>query len=98
MKKEEQTTENEQLRQTPVSGSYNLSFWQKVELPFLWLYWKLSVADNKKSWHEVKKGMEPHKHNYTKIFKKQGVTFAMCDHEGCTDCDILHDEFFDNCR
>ena len=66
---------------------YNLGFWQKLQLPLLWIYWKLSVMENKKSWHEVKKGMEKHEHKFSKPFTEQGFKFLQCDHEGCNLCE-----------
>lgn len=68
---------------------YNLIWLQKIELFFLKPYWYLSVLDNKKTWHEVKKGMEKHEHKFTKVFSKQGYRFAQCEHEGCNLCECL---------
>lgn len=67
--------------------TYNLTLWQKINLPILWLYWKLSVMDNKKSWHEVKKGIEKHEHKFTTPYNYKGHDFLMCEHEGCYTCD-----------
>jgi hypothetical protein len=67
---------------------YNLTFLQKIELFFLWFYWKITISDVKKSWHEVKKGMEKHTCNYTKSDKIRGYIVYVCDHEGCYKCDF----------
>lgn len=69
---------------------YNLTFVQRLVLPLLWLYWKLSVMENKKSWHEVKKGLEKHEHKFTIPYKAGGYKFLKCEHEGCYECDPLH--------
>ena len=69
---------------------YTLSTLQKLQLPFIWLYWKLSVMDNKKSWHELKKGLEKHTCKYTIPFQIKGYKFMKCEHEGCYTCDILN--------
>ena len=69
---------------------YNLTFWQRLELKPLWVYWFLSVSDDKKSWHLVKKGMEKHEHKYTIPFKKRGYSFMACEHEGCTMCNPIN--------
>jgi hypothetical protein len=63
---------------------YKLTLLQKIELPILWIYWKLSVIEDKRSWHEVKKGMEKHTHKFTIPMIYQGYKFMKCEHEGCT--------------
>lgn len=78
------------------STNYNLTNWQRIRLPFISLYWSSIDPKDRKTWHEVKKSMEPHTHVYTKQFKKGPVTFAMCEHEGCTLCDIVSDDYFDS--
>lgn len=67
-------------------NKYNHTLWQKITIPVLWLYWKLSVIENKKSWHEVKKGIEKHEHKFTKEFWHGRFRFLQCEHEGCYTC------------
>lgn len=62
---------------------YNHTLSQKLERPFLWLFWKFSTIPKKKSWHEVMKGMEKHTCNFTIPFTEQGYKFLRCNHEGC---------------
>jgi hypothetical protein len=83
---------------TMTKQKYNLTFWQRFWLPVTWLTWKFLTSDNpadnawitvrkKKSWHEVKKGMEKHTCRYTVL-----VTHPFerplygCEHEGCNRC------------
>lgn len=68
---------------------YNLTFWQKLELIPLKLMWLMSDKENRKSWHEVKKGMEPHEHKFTKPFTEKGYKFMQCEHEGCNLCEYV---------
>jgi hypothetical protein len=72
-----------------VTTKYNHTLWQKITLPFLWVYWKLSVSDSKKTWHLVKKGIEHHRCNFTVSYKYGGETFMMCEHEGCQNCETI---------
>lgn len=65
---------------------YNLTLRQKLYLPILWVYWRFSTIKNKKSWHEVKKGMEHHEHKFTKPISLQNTKFLQCEHEGCCLC------------
>lgn len=65
-------------------GKYNLTFWQRAGLPLLYIHWLMVPKNKRKSWHLVKKGMEPHKHNFTIPRKINGYVFYQCDHEGCT--------------
>ena len=67
--------------------TYNLTTGQKIWLPLLWLYWKFSTLENKKSWHEVKKGMEKHEHVYNKPFMLHDHWWLGCEHEGCNLCE-----------
>lgn len=62
---------------------YNLSFWQKLELIPTKLIWLATDPNDRKRWHEVKKGMEKHKHKFTKLFSERGYTYLQCEHEGC---------------
>lgn len=66
---------------------YNLTIWQRIALPFLWFIWAGVPVEDRKTWHEVKKGMEKHEHKYTEFFMYKGVPFYRCSHEGCTMCD-----------
>lgn len=63
---------------------YNLTFWQRVELiPIAFLWFFHADRKSRKTWHEVKKGMEKHIHKYT-IPNRQGkYLFYDCEHEGC---------------
>lgn len=61
---------------------YNLTFWQRVSLIPIWFFW--IGAEKRKSWHEVKKGMEYHEHNFTIPGNEYGMDYLQCDHEGCT--------------
>lgn len=78
---------------------YNLTFWQRFWLPVTWFTWKFLTSDNpadnawitvrkKKSWHEVKKGMEPHICRFTIPVKVDGFTNLLygCEHDGCNLC------------
>lgn len=71
---------------------YNLTFWQRVELFFIWPIWFLHTSPTRKTWHEVKKGMEKHKCNFVNEFYYKGSRFLACDHEGCN---IVHDPYVD---
>lgn len=62
---------------------YNLTFWQRLSLPLIWLFWITEPVWKVKTWHEVKKGMEKHKHRYTKPFYEGRFLFHACEHEGC---------------
>lgn len=67
---------------------YNLTTWQRITLPLLWMYWKLSVIENKKTtWHEVVSGIEKHEHKFTIPYYEQGYRLLKCEHYGCTLCD-----------
>lgn len=68
---------------------YNLTFWQKLELIPIWFMWINTPDNERKSWHEVKKGMEKHEHKFTKLFTKQGYNFLQCEHEGCNLCESI---------
>jgi hypothetical protein len=62
---------------------YNLTFWQKLAMPFIYCLWKLYNSPTKKTWHEVKKSMETHRHRYTKPYK---YGLLQCEHQGCYVC------------
>jgi hypothetical protein len=66
---------------------YNLTFWQRLELIPMRLFWLVHPPEDRKTWHEVKKGMEQHKHKFTKPIVEQGYKFLQCEHEGCTLCE-----------
>lgn len=68
---------------------YNLTFLQRIELIPIFILWICANNKNRKQWHEVKKGMEKHKHNFTKPFASQGYLFMQCDHEGCNLCEPI---------
>ena len=63
---------------------YRLSFKQKLYLIPLKLIWRIWPVQNKKSWHEVKKGMEKHQHICDIMFMRDGKKFLSCNHEGCS--------------
>lgn len=65
---------------------YNLTIWQQLTLPFVWAMWSLADPTKRKTWHEVKKGMEPHTCIFTKRFEIEGYVFFECEHEGCNLC------------
>lgn len=66
---------------------YNLTFRQKLSLPFTFLFWITTPKEKRKTWHEVKKGMEPHQHNFTiPILTHLPYKFLQCDHIGCNEC------------
>jgi predicted solute-binding protein len=64
---------------------YNLKWYQWMIIPIVFLFW-LSIEE-RKPWHLVLKGMEPHKHKFTKPTDAKGI--YQCEHEGCTLCDDL---------
>jgi hypothetical protein len=68
---------------------YNLTFGQRCTLWITWLFWVTTPEDKRKTWHEVKNGMEPHEHKFTKRVIIQGFVLYKCEHEGCN----LHDDF-----
>lgn len=73
---------------------YKLTFWQRLELVPMWFLWFFHAdKSNRKSWHEVKKGMEKHEHKFTKEYWYGNYRFLQCDHEGCTLC---HDPSLDS--
>lgn len=49
--------------------------------------WASTEPDKRKTWHEVKKGMEKHEHKFTKPFTEQGYKLLQCEHEGCNLCE-----------
>ncbi len=61
----------------------NLTFWQIIELIFVYLVWVTHESNTKKSWYEVKKGMEKHHHNFCNPVVIDGHRFLKCDHIGC---------------
>ncbi len=71
---------------------YNLTFWQRLGLPLLWIFWASSDSQTKKTWHEVKKGMEKHEHVFGPIYLHKGWKFRNCTHEGCNICTAMDDE------
>lgn len=56
---------------------YNLTFWQRLELIPIFLFWIVADSDKRKSWHLVKKGMEKHECKFTKPYTEQGYKFMM---------------------
>lgn len=62
---------------------YNHTIWQKIMLPLNWLLLKIAPIENKKSWHEYKKGIEKHEHKFTIPHIEKGYKFKKCEHEGC---------------
>lgn len=68
---------------------YNLTFWQRLELIPIWVMWLTTPVSERKSWHEVKKGMEKHEHKFTKVILKDGYGFLQCEHEGCNICEPI---------
>lgn len=68
---------------------YELTRWQRIILPLIWILWATHDPTTRKTWHEVKKGMERHEHTFT-IMRPDGL--LKCSHEGCTLC---HDPQWD---
>lgn len=67
---------------------YNLTFWQRFWLWSTWLSWYFYAGDNRKTWHEVKRGMEKHDCKFTIPFREGGFDFWKCEHEGCSMCEM----------
>lgn len=59
---------------------YNLTFWQRLSLIPIWFIWIGYEPGRRKSWHEVKKGMEKHAHKFTQPTEDG---YFSCEHEGC---------------
>lgn len=68
---------------------YNLTFWQKIQLIPIWFMWISTESNKRKTWHEVKKGMEKHEHKFTKPLTEHGYRVLQCEHEGCTLCEFV---------
>lgn len=66
---------------------YKLTFWQRLELIPMWFFWKMTPYVDRKTWHEVKKGMEKHVHKFTVPKNYDGYWFMQCEHEGCPLCE-----------
>ncbi len=68
---------------------YNLTFWQKFFLPLIWLLWAATDPDKRRTWHEVKKGMEHHTCEWEELpYEVEQQEFYnyiwyKCKHEGC---------------
>lgn len=69
---------------------YKLTFWQRVELIPMRMMWFAADPDERKTWHEVKKGMEKHECKFTKPFSQGGYDFLYCEHEGCKTCEPVN--------
>lgn len=52
---------------------YNLTFWQKLELPILYLMWLSYPENERKKWHQVKKGMDIMSINILYLQMLQGI-------------------------
>lgn len=65
---------------------YNLTFWQRIELIFVFFLWITIPEEKRRTWHEVKKGAEKHDHNFTIPIAEINYWFLGCDHEGCNYC------------
>lgn len=64
---------------------YNLTFWQWLQVPSLYMAWKtIPESQRKETFHLVLKGYEKHKHIFTRPKTFKGIRFLMCEHEGCT--------------
>ena len=70
---------------------YNLTFWQRIELFFIRQVWLAMDESERKTWHEVKKGLEKHEHKFTKVHYEHGVKVMRCEHEGCSLCEPIDD-------
>ena len=70
---------------------YNLTFWQRLELPFLFFFWMFTPKEDRKTWHHVKKGMEKHICDFSVPITEYGPKYKVfrCSHEGCNMEDIL---------
>ncbi len=69
---------------------YKLTIGQRLLIPFLWVWRLNAIAEGRevKTWHEVKKSMERHTHEYTIPMKigEEGIReegWFRCSHEGC---------------
>lgn len=65
---------------------YNLTFWQRLSLPFIWLLWAGADNEKRKDWHLVKKGMEKHTCQFITPIFYRGYQFYKCEHPGCDTC------------
>ena len=68
---------------------YNLSTLQRMKLIYLFPIWFFLPRNRKKTWHELKKGMEKHVHVFTEPTMHNGVPFWKCEHEGCNECNLV---------
>ena len=68
---------------------YKLTLLQKLSLIPIRLLWLLSDSTKRKTWHEVKKGMEKHEHKFTQPFTECGIKFLHCEYEGCNLCEPI---------
>jgi hypothetical protein len=63
---------------------YNLTFGQKLLLPIFYFYWLQEDSEKRKTWHEVKKGLEKHICDFSiPTDSCKGYEFLKCSHEGC---------------
>lgn len=69
--------------------TYNLTNWQWVKLIFLFPVWFVLPPSRKKTWHQLKKGMEKHVHVFTEPAMHKGVPIWKCEHEGCNECNLV---------
>lgn len=63
---------------------YNLSILQWIfQVPILRLFWLLTADKDRKTWHEVLKGIERHTCAYTIKIDHNGHEYFICNHPGC---------------
>lgn len=69
---------------------YNLTFWQRYfQLPIIWWFWVQLPENERKTWHNVKKGLETHICEFEEVGGEKWMhgncytTFHNCKHEGC---------------
>lgn len=75
-----------------MKAKYNLNLWQRLSLPLLWLIWICRPIDKRKTWHELKKGLETHTHTFGDIYLYKGHKYRDCTHEGCNICTAMDDD------
>lgn len=69
---------------------YNLTFSQRLLLIPVWFVWVQLPDKDRKTWHEVKKGMETHEHKYSILTIEEGRKYLKCNHEGCNLCEPVN--------
>jgi len=71
---------------------FNLTTGQRLALPFIWLFWKMS-PNAQPTFSLVKSAMEKHEHNYNRLQQIKGTYVLRCEHPGCNMVEPLDDTF-----